>query len=49
MACTIMVTRRGRQRSGVRTRSLLTVAIEHSLYGITIFTIGLGRFFYHDA
>jgi hypothetical protein len=30
-----------------RTRSLLTVSVEHALYGVTIFTIGLGRLFYH--
>jgi len=29
------------------TRSLLVVSVEHALYGATIFTIGLGRFFYH--
>jgi uncharacterized protein len=32
-----------------RTRSLLAVSVEHALYGATIFTIGLGRFFYHAA
>lgn len=32
-----------------RTRSLLTVSVEHALYGITIFTVGLGRLFYHGA
>jgi len=32
-----------------RTRSLLVVSVEHSLYGITIFTVGLGRFFYHGV
>jgi uncharacterized protein len=32
-----------------RSRSLLTVSVEHALYGITIFTVGLGRFFYHGA
>jgi uncharacterized protein len=30
-----------------RTRSLLVVSVEHALYGATLFTIGLGRFFYH--
>jgi hypothetical protein len=30
-----------------QTRSLLVVSVEHALYGATIFTIGLGRFFYH--
>ncbi|WP_229068377.1 type II CAAX prenyl endopeptidase Rce1 family protein [Actinoplanes sp. DH11] len=32
-----------------RTRSLLVVSVEHALYGITIFTVGLGRLFYHGA
>ena len=32
-----------------RTRSLLVVSVEHALYGITIFTVGAGRFFYHGA
>ncbi len=32
-----------------RSRSLLVVSVEHGLYGITIFTIGLGEFFYHGA
>ena len=32
-----------------RTGSLLVVSIEHALYGITIFAIGLGRYFYHGA
>lgn len=32
-----------------RSRSLLLASIEHSLYGCFIFTIGLGRFFYHGA
>ncbi|MGW4942565.1 CPBP family glutamic-type intramembrane protease [Actinoplanes sp. NPDC004185] len=32
-----------------RTRSLLVTSVEHALYGITIFTIGLGRFFYHGT
>lgn len=30
-----------------RTRSLLLVTLEHTLYGNTLFTIGLGSFFYH--
>ncbi len=30
-----------------RSRSLLLVFIEHTLYGNTLFTIGLGSFFYH--
>lgn len=29
-----------------RTRSLLLVSLEHALYGMIIFTLGLGRFFY---
>jgi uncharacterized protein len=32
-----------------RTGSLLVVSIEHALYGITIFTVGLGQYFYHAA
>lgn len=32
-----------------RHRSLLLVAIEHALYGDFLFTIGLGRYFYHGA
>ena len=32
-----------------RTGSLLTVSVEHALYGITIFTVGLGHFFYHGV
>lgn len=32
-----------------RTRSLLLVAIEHALYGDFIFTLGLGRYFYHGS
>ncbi|WP_410873142.1 CPBP family intramembrane glutamic endopeptidase [Nocardia sp. A7] len=31
------------------TRSLLTTSIEHALYGILVFTVGLGDFFYHGA
>lgn len=31
------------------TRSLALVTIEHALYGCMIFTVGLGRFFYHGA
>jgi len=30
-----------------RTQSLLVVSLEHALYGITIFTVGLGQYFYH--
>lgn len=32
-----------------RTRSLLTVCVEHALYGVLAFTIGLGALFYHGA
>ncbi|TCJ96732.1 CPBP family intramembrane glutamic endopeptidase [Nocardia alba] len=32
-----------------RTRSLLTTSVEHALYGILVFTVGLGDFFYHGA
>ena len=32
-----------------RTGSLLTVSVEHALYGLTIFTIGLGQYFYHGV
>ncbi|GIM95775.1 CPBP family glutamic-type intramembrane protease [Paractinoplanes toevensis] len=32
-----------------RTGSLLVVSVEHALYGITIFTAGLGQYFYHGA
>ncbi|SDZ44172.1 CAAX protease self-immunity [Asanoa ishikariensis] len=32
-----------------RTRSLLAVCVEHSLYGVLAFTIGLGDLFYHAA
>jgi membrane protease YdiL (CAAX protease family) len=31
------------------TRSLLLVCIEHAIYGQLIFTVGLGRYFYHGA
>lgn len=30
-----------------RSRSLLVVSIEHGLYGVLIFTVGLGQFVYH--
>jgi membrane protease YdiL (CAAX protease family) len=36
-------------RTYVRSRSLLVSAIEHSLYGCFLFTIGLGRYFYGGA
>lgn len=32
-----------------RTRSLLTASVEHALYGVAAFTIGLGDLFYHGA
>lgn len=32
-----------------RTRSLLTASVEHALYGVLAFTIGLGDLFYHGA
>ncbi|MFC0453338.1 CPBP family intramembrane glutamic endopeptidase [Rhodococcus jostii] len=32
-----------------RTQSLLTVSVEHALYGMLVFTVGLGQFFYHGA
>src|SRR5690606_19736697 len=32
-----------------RHRSLLLVAVEHALYGDFLFTLGLGRYFYHGT
>lgn len=32
-----------------RTRSLFTVSVEHGLYGMLMFTVGLGIYFYHGA
>ncbi len=32
-----------------RTRSLLVASIEHALYGMLVFTVGLGQFFFHGA
>jgi uncharacterized protein len=32
-----------------KTRSLALVCVEHALYGNFIFTVGLGRYFYHGA
>jgi len=32
-----------------RSRSLLTVGVEHAGYGLIIFTVGLGRYFYHGV
>ncbi|QFR49769.1 CPBP family intramembrane metalloprotease [Sulfurimonas lithotrophica] len=31
-----------------KTECLILVIIEHSLYGVLIFTVGLGEFFYHN-
>ncbi|MFE3193101.1 CPBP family intramembrane glutamic endopeptidase [Nocardia sp. NPDC059240] len=33
----------------LQTRSLFTASAEHALYGQLIFTVGLGRYFYHGA
>lgn len=32
-----------------RTRSLLAASIEHALYGMLVFTVGLGQYFFHGA
>jgi membrane protease YdiL (CAAX protease family) len=32
-----------------KTRSLALVCLEHALYGDFVFTVGLGRYFYHGA
>lgn len=32
-----------------RTRSLFVVSVEHAAYGLLIFTVGLGGFFYHGT
>ena len=32
-----------------RTRSLLTTSVEHAVYGVLAFTVGLGSLFYHGA
>lgn len=32
-----------------RTQSLFTASVEHSIYGILVFTVGLGTYFYHGA
>ena len=32
-----------------RTRSLLVVSVEHALYGVLAFTVGLSALFYHGA
>lgn len=36
-------------RTYAATRSLALVSLEHALYGCMIFTLGLGRYFYHGA
>jgi len=33
----------------LRARSLLAASAEHALYGMLVFTVGLGEFFYHGA
>jgi membrane protease YdiL (CAAX protease family) len=33
----------------LKTRSTLLAAIEHSLYGNTLYTLGLGHYFFHSA
>jgi membrane protease YdiL (CAAX protease family) len=33
----------------LQSRSLLLVSIEHALFGQVLFTVGLGRFFYHGG
>ncbi|WP_024799326.1 CPBP family intramembrane glutamic endopeptidase [Nocardia sp. BMG51109] len=33
----------------LRTRSLFTASVEHSIYGMLLFTVGLGEYFYHGA
>ncbi|MBL7662352.1 CPBP family intramembrane metalloprotease [bacterium] len=35
--------------SYVRTRALLFPALEHALLGLAVFTLGIGKFFYHGA
>ncbi|MEV6557591.1 CPBP family intramembrane glutamic endopeptidase [Nocardia sp. NPDC051756] len=32
-----------------QTQSLFTASVEHSIYGILVFTVGLGTYFYHGA
>lgn len=36
-------------RTYQQTKSLALVSIEHAMYGCFIFTLGLGRYFYHGA
>jgi len=33
----------------LQTNSLFTASVEHSVYGMLVFTVGLGRYFYHGA
>ncbi|MBF6336359.1 CPBP family intramembrane metalloprotease [Nocardia abscessus] len=33
----------------LRTQSLFTASVEHSVYGMVVFTVGLGRYFYHGS
>lgn len=33
----------------LQTNSLFTASVEHSVYGILVFTVGLGQYFYHGA
>lgn len=33
----------------LRTQSLFTASAEHALYGMLVFTVGLGQYFYHGA
>ncbi|SHE94504.1 CPBP family intramembrane glutamic endopeptidase [Streptoalloteichus hindustanus] len=32
-----------------RSQSLIAASVEHALYGVLVFTVGLGDFFYHGA
>lgn len=36
-------------RTYARSRSLAVVAVEHAIYGLAIFTLGLGRYFYESS
>ncbi|RMI33706.1 CPBP family glutamic-type intramembrane protease [Nocardia stercoris] len=33
----------------LQSQSLFTASVEHALYGMLVFTVGLGRYFYHGA
>ena len=33
----------------LKSRSILLVSVEHSVYGNTVYTFGLGKFFYHNG